>query len=199
MKTKIIICFLIVVLTSGCNLRQKENNDYVEKGIESVGDNGNKPERIFIELTYIESLDNVLYRMTNILTALSRQDEFTWWNHYTIGNNCIVDYTDHLSEYYNFVLPDDIDMTKHDLIISFGRKLKYLYYYEDDYTVNAAYKKEDGYRARPIFEEEYIHLSAHVYLVDKVHLVNSELATYVNDDMRRFMNGEIPFELPEED
>ena len=77
-----------------------------------------------------------------------------------------------------------------DIIISFGRGLKYLYYYEKD---DVSLFGHEGYRARPIFERDYIKNSAYVYLIDKIKLSDSELAS---SDMTKFIEGDIPFELP---
>ena len=142
-------------------------------------------ERNIIELSYLGNMEETSYRMHYIELELHPDEEFTWWNYYTIDQYLA------LSEYYDFVLPDQVNQEKHDIIISFGRKLKHLYYYDSDYFSDLDWESE-GYRARPVFDEDYIHNSAYVYLIGKTNLADSELAS---SDMGVFMDSDIPFKL----
>ena len=156
---------------------------------ESTSDQDEKGERIFIELNHLDSIENVTYKMINTFIRIDSEDDFTWWNHYPIDRYLSTS----AAEYYAFDLPNELDSTKYDLIISFGRKLQYLYYYESDYIYYAA---SEGYRARPVFEEEFIRNSAYIYLINKTPLMSSELAS---EDLSKFMDGDIPVELPLDD
>jgi len=202
MKIRFFIFLIIVVLVSGCTLTQNENikrddKNYIETEIINVENNDNtsppliheNPKRIFINLNHLVDIENIHYRIRCHELDINFSQEFTWWNHYTADDSA------HLLKYYDFILPDEIDPTKHDIIISFGRELKYLYYYEEDYLPASEWAL-GGYRARPIFEGEHIPNSAYIYLVDQINLCDSELAS---DDMDSFMNGNVPFELPTND
>ncbi len=116
---------------------------------------------------------------------LHPDEEFTWWNYYTVDEFLS-------SEYCDDIFSDELDSERNGIIISFGRKLKYLYYYEKDYLSDSEWQLE-GYRARPVFEGDYLHNSAYIYLINKTSLADSELAS---DDMNSFLEGRIPFELP---
>jgi len=148
-----------------------------------------KKERIFINLTYLGNMDDVYYRMRRLELYIEPEEKLTWWNHYTIDEYLSS------SKWYTFILSSETDSTKHDIIISFGRKLKYLYYYEKEYLSNPDWEME-GYRARPVFEEDFVQNSAYVYLIDKIHLADSEVAS---NDISEFRRGDIPFELPPEE
>ena len=181
MKINLIICFLILTLTTGCSLMQKDETKNSEKEV----------ERSFIELTYLMSMDDAWYRMRNLAHNVLFYKEFTWWNHYS------VDDIGHLIWGYDFDPSEYVDMTKYDLIISFGHKLKYLYYYKDDYYEGFYGSEENYYQAYPVFEGDYIHRSAYVYIIDKIDLANSELAS--GEKLGKYVGDNIPFELPVED
>jgi len=187
------------MLISGCveaspEIRVQNANEYTEEESAKMEvsnevqktESSKETERNFIDLTYLGNMDNSGYRMHYIELEPHPDDEFTWWNHYTVDQYLS------LSEYYNFDLPGKVDKAKQDIIISFGRKLSYLYYYEKDYLKDQDWQLE-GYRARPIFEEAYVHNSAYVYSINKVDLIDSELASH---DMDSFLAENIPFELP---
>lgn len=189
--------FLLTILISGCTSVQLENmeknvNQYIENERTEMEKNesiesglSNEVERVFIELNYLGSLDEISYKMHYTALDLHPDEEFTWWNYYTVNEYLS-------STYYNAIFSDEIDKEKHDIIISFGRKLNNIYYYENDYFSDPKWPME-GYRARPIFEKDYIHNSAYVYLINKTDLADSELASR---DMSSFLEGNIPFELP---
>jgi len=183
MKLKFLIYVFIMFLTSSCS---EQDNVVKQNSTDSLS-----TERIFIDLEYLGKMNNVKYMMTNTPLAIGPEIEFTWWNHYTVQ-----DYLE-CAPVYDYVLSNEVDGKNHDIIISFGRKLQYLYYYEKDFTYDEEHDGEGrGYRARPIFEEEFLKGSAYLYLINKTELANSELAS---NDLQSFVAGYIPFELLVED
>lgn len=198
MKINFVVPFIIAIFISGCaeaqsGIRGQNVNDYTEEKsvvIETSDQelNVNLPngdERVFIDLSYLEGVYNISYTMRYTALDLHPDEEFTWWNYYTVDEFLS-------SEYYDDRFSAELDREKNDIIISFGRKLKYLYYYEKDYLSDTRWQLK-GYRARPVFESDYLHKSAYIYLINKTHLTDSELAS---DDMNTFLEGNIPFELP---
>lgn len=198
MKVNFSVLFIIIILISGCaevqsGTREQSDNNYIEKKavmIETSGtvSNNNLPnegERVFIDLSYLGEIYNISYKMRYTALDLNPDEEFTWWNYYTVDEFLSSEYCDD-----NF--SDEFDSERNGIIISFGRKLKYLYYYEKDYLSDSIWQLE-GYRARPVFEGDYLHNSAYIYLINKTSLADSELAS---DDMNSFLEGSIPFELP---
>jgi len=176
MKTRLLIFCLMTIFISGYAVMKKDSAK-----IESTS-----TERIFIDFEYLQSINNIKYRMRCTPLEVNLEDEFTWWNHYTLE-----DY-ESLSKHNGFVLPEEIDWTNHDVIISFGRELQYLYYYEDD-CMDEFFSEEDCYYTTPIFKKEYVHDSAHVYLIDKINLADSEFSGWPLSDLTE---ENIYFELP---
>lgn len=200
MKANFIVLFIITILISGCAESQLEfsgqnvNDNMEEKTVmletsdkELNSNLPNEDKRVFIDLSYLESVYNISYKMRYTALDLHPDEEFTWWNYYTVDEFLSSNYCD---DHFSSEL--ELDSERNDIIISFGRKLKYLYYYEKDYLTDSTWKLE-GYRARPVFESDYLHNSAYIYLINKTNLVDSELAS---DDMNSFLEGNIPFELP---
>ena len=139
MKTNFVVPFIIAIFISGCaeaqsGIRGQNVNDYTEEksvAIETSDQelNVNLPngdERVFIDLSYLEGVYNISYTMRYTALDLHPDEEFTWWNYYTVDEFLS-------SEYYDDRFSAELDREKNDIIISFGRKLKYLYYYEKDY------------------------------------------------------------------
>ena len=141
-------------------------------------------EKVYIELKYLDYAENVdtsFYSMENC-------SEFTWWEHY--------EWFEHKSEYeefdtymvvrdkFNIELPDNINWEKNDIVISYGRELKTLYYFP-------SWDRGGMHIGRPIFLEEHKDSVAYIYLIDKMSMRNNQFAT---DDMYIFnLHGEIPF------
>jgi len=150
--------------------------------------NRNQPtnQRIFIELNYIGNMYDVEYRQRMVLTDICPEDEFTWWNRYSIDE--FLSFTNG-----DFILPAGTDIPENEIVISFGRRLKYLYFYSNDYIDSTCSYIAGGYRARPVFEKDYVHRSAYIYLIENIKLADSEDAS---GDWGRFLRGDIPFELP---
>ena len=142
-------------------------------------------------------MNNVKYRPVNVPVAVDFVEEFTWWNHYTVNSDeGIVEgggrSYEAFSKHYYLVLSNEVTEEEDDIIISFGRKLKYLYYYKRD--IYYAHNLDLGYRARPVFEDEFIEGSAYVYLIDNTFLANSELTS---GDLEMILDGgHFPYNLP---
>lgn len=198
MKANLVVLFIITILISGCTeaqsgIREQDENDYIKERTVIIESSDkelninlpNEDERVFIDLSYLESVYDISYKMRYTALDLYPDEEFTWWNYYTVDEFLS-------SEYYDDHFSSELDRGRNDIIISFGRKLKYLYYYEKDYLSDSIWQFE-GYRARPVFESDYLQNSAYIYLINKTNLVDSELAS---DDMSSFLEGNIPFELP---
>jgi len=240
---RFIICFLLIVLLTGCDNILNQNNDinigdsegveikdqnvetneseelsedmtdqHVESNeseelSEEVTDqklesdkNNDLPEDIYdemyyeldwilVDLDYLGSVKHTTYNELHYSNYpyIDENTEFTWWVHLQLTN----DFTK--NKYIDFDLPDDIDRSKKDIIVSYGRKLRYLYY-ENTYVPVALWGWDEHYQAEPVFERKYEKDSAHVYLVDKIKLVDNEFLSF---DMSEFnKEGNVPFELP---
>ena len=190
MKIKFLICLVLVlvVLVSGCSLEQERNvNDETE--------HGKMEKKVFIDLEYLTCVEDFDLSDWYGYSYIDEDTEFTWWERRALqidgdlsGSFKIND------EVYKFDLPENIDTAaEKDCIISYGRKLKYLYYYTDIYVYENG---PEGYYARPVFEREYNGKVAYIYLIDRIKLTDNE---FYGKDLREFNEkGNIPFELPPE-
>jgi len=213
MKIKFIIYIILAILIVGCNSNSNGNplsaNISTEQEVKNMNtvDNdkpldgknketvnintseGEQPKRLFIELEYLESIENADYTEFYYFNDLNENAEFTWWERVYTNQK-----KESISNYFEFIVPEYIDITQKDFIVSYGRKLKYLYY-EDEYIPEGLWDAEH-YLASPVFEREYKRGTAHIYLIDKVKLGDNEFLTF---DMYEFNEkGNIPFELPPE-
>jgi hypothetical protein len=167
----------------------------------SIESRDKSSKRVFIELEYLGSVEDIDLSGWFIFGDFMNENvEFTWWRCLTIprdkkiSDTLILGHDVYTS--FEFYLPDNTDIRKKDVIVSYGRKLKYLYYEGMD-------SKGMGYYARPVFERDFKEDTAHVYLIDKVDLTDKIRLTdnsFYGDDFYNFNEyGLIPFELPPED
>jgi len=202
------IIVVVMVLLSGCAINQevvgeeqnikyyKEENDLnmntnfrknqtAEPSEVIIEPTEMKSERIFVDLEYLGMVDNAdfsdFYRAYNLVDDV----EFTWWEHHSIWSHSKI------SQYFDFNLPDEVNNMEYDVVFSFGRELKSLYYYEKDYHIQLG-----GYKANPVFAREYKKNTAHIYLIMKTNIANSEFASSDIGEFNVLRN--IPFELPPE-
>lgn len=207
-KVKYFICFILFFAISGCTLNQNQESNY-EAGTKNMEVNNNnkvnesrdkKNEVIgeekhdnFIDLEYIGSIENaelneyyMKWYLENIEGYHFDQNvEFTWWEYWKIKEDLTI------SIAFDYILPDYVDREKKDVIISYGRKLKYLY------TTGEYQYEPEGYVAKPVFEREYKKYAVYVYLIDKINLANSEFSS--SDIIIFNKNGKIPYNLPSEE
>jgi hypothetical protein len=198
MKLTMLGCLVLAILVSGCSEKQSGdlNNETRDESVEindntvinddaakveETEDNGSK--RVFIDLEYLGTVEDVDLSAWYRLPYINEDTEFTWWYHSSIPEDRIISYE------FNFIVPAEIDRTQKDVIVSYGRKLRYLYYEDMCDWRNA-------YHGRPVFEREYSHNNAYIYLIDKIRLIDNEF--YDNDLWDFNEKGIIPFELPPE-
>jgi len=141
-------------------------------------------EKVYIELEYLHYAENV-----NIsFYGVEDYSEFTWWEHFEWFEHKTKEeefdtYTIMLDT-FNIELPGNIDWEEKNVVISFGRELKTLYYFP-------SWDQGERHIGRPVFMEEYKDNVAYLYLIDKTNMCNNQLVT---DDMFTFnLHGEVPF------
>lgn len=144
--------------------------------------------RKYIKLNYISD-----YHYTkNFYHAeynLPQDCEFTWWEHYTNYG-----WTDIIENYHGVKFDknfeDKFDMSKVDIIVSFGRKLNMLYY-DQKYYYDKLYN--GLILAVPVFEKDYGKNKLYLYTTDKKYeIFNNE---YWTNEMSKFnLEGKVRFE-----
>jgi hypothetical protein len=203
MKMKCVLCVALIVLISGCfdkgqptgregveDMNKDNGNNILEELPDNNGSVENTSRRSFIELEYVGSVENTWAReIYGDLTPSGAyyyfdNTTFTWWSPWIIPVESTI------SEYFGLNTPTEIDRTEKDLVISFGRKLRYLYYEGLDHHGYS-------YLAHPVFEREHHENSVHIYLIDRIPLAENEWATTDMSDFNQM--GNIPYELPPED
>lgn len=141
--------------------------------------------RSYIKLKYLgkskyDKKNNVYIEDYN----LEKNSEFTWYAK-CYGENVL----ENLDKGYgtNFVntIEDEIDTSKQDVFISFGRKLNKLYF--DDFKVHGEY-----YLALPVFDKEYYGDEIFLYVAEeKYNLIDNE---YWTNELYDFnVNGNIRY------
>ena len=163
-KRSFIICLLLVILAGVYYYRASK--------------------RIYIDLEYLGYVENVDTSSYGIKDC----PEFTWWEHFTWWEDKAKDSelstATYLLSMYRIKLPEGIDWEKNDIVISFGRELKTLYYHEEWVILSR-------YVGRPVFMKEYKDSVAYIYLIDKTDLWNNQ---FNMDDMSVFnVDGKVPF------
>ncbi|MCD8216371.1 MAG: hypothetical protein LUC97_12170 [Clostridiales bacterium] len=178
-----IVCAVFCGYLTGCGDEANNTNNQAEAG-ESVGTEG---EYSYIELEYLGETEYNKQEIKLFKEYFAKEfgdrEEFTYWD--SFGGEL---YSDWIEERYNVKLDDDIksqiDIAKETVIISCGRKLKYMIYKEGtDYG---------GYLiAEPVFEEEYSDSSLYVYKTEgKYSLYDAEF----NGNLFDFnIDGNVPF------
>lgn len=139
--------------------------------------------RRYIELNYISEYDytkNFYHDDYN----LPKDCEFTWWEHYNgkdwmnaVENKHGVSFNESFKKNFN----KSFDMSKVDVIISFGRKLNKIYY-DEKYYYDKFYNPL--ILAVPVFEKEYTKNKIYVYTTNRNYSIfNNE---YWTDEMSEF-------------
>jgi len=163
-KRSFIICLLLVILAGVYYYRASK--------------------RIYIDLEYLECIENVDTSRYGVGDCL----EFTWWERFSwfgsTRDNAEYNTYTFLADNYGISLPDNINWEEKDVVVSFGRELKTLYYYE-------SWDQFGGHVGRPVFMKKYKGSVAFVYLINKTYLRNNDLVT---TDMYTFnIEYKIPF------
>jgi hypothetical protein len=143
--------------------------------------------RRYIELNYISEHDytkNFYHDDYN----LPKDCEFTWWEHYSNYG-----WTNVVEDYYGVSFDKNFektfDMSKVDVVISFGRKLDKLYY-DEKYHYD---KLNNGLiLAVPVFKKEYRKNKIYVYTTNrKYDIFDNE---YWTNEMSEFnVEGKVRF------
>jgi len=200
MKNKFLIFLVLVVLISGCSLEQERdtNNETGLGDMETIDNYNQVNKRVFIDLEYFGCAENIDLSGWYTYPFIDESVEFTWWYHTSIPENHILSgiyrLNDEAYKIFDFNLPENIDRANKNVVVSYGRQLKYLYYYADKYVYEDG---PEGYYGRPVFEREYNGNVAYIYLIDKIKLTDNE---FYGRDLSEFNErGNIPFELPSED
>jgi hypothetical protein len=215
MKTRLLAWFVLILLLFGCSEKQNEdlNNGMGDESVEindntvinddalkveETEDDGSK--RVFIDLEYLGVVEDVDLSAWYTYYFINESTEFTWWVKLSIPESYIVSdiYNINWDTYkvFDFHVPQEIDRTQKDVIVSYGRKLRYLYYDFSDIGAETVVGSEGCY-GRPVFEREYSHNTAYIYLIDKIQLKDNEMYGTDLEDFNE--KGIIPFELPPEE
>lgn len=110
--------------------------------------------------------------------------QFTWWWHFPSETAGTIEFIDEkFGTKFNEKLDYNIDVSKVDIIISFGRKLKTIYYDEKIFTNGEGYYSKDMIIAVPVFEEEY-EPKIYLYVTDKKYKIYP--AEFANNDIENF-------------
>ena len=199
-----IVCILILILFASCTEINKETA-YESENLLSDNDSQDIPAntgddktmdeygsvRIFLTLEYICSVPYTNLNYFQDYLDNYKTDQFTYWI------RCVDStYIDAL-EAFGADMPNelhDINIDDETVIISFNRKLKHLFHnntHPSDWPEVG--KVVEDYHGRPVFEEEYEEWMLHIYLTDKINLVDNE---WLDTDLYEFNAlGNIPFDL----
>ena len=169
----IIIIVLILILLFG-----------IYKIYSSIKANIHEP--IFLELEYLGSVpaEPVKLRISLPEDAYN----ITWWEYLGLNEERLNDY---IEKNYNAEIEFEIDYDTYAIVISYGRELKQLYYYEDSkiYSINNAYI------CRPAFKEDYYHNTLFVYqtIDEGLYISDNLFDTY---DLYRYnIDRDIPYKV----
>lgn len=174
MKTKALICFVSLIMLSGCASMEP-----------------NESQRVFIDLEYLDVIKNIDLSEAEFSHYIQEDKEFTWWEYnYTDQGN------ESISNYFEFIPPKEVNISKKAFIVSYGRKLTYLYYDHPIDLADESWWGKSCYIAHPVFEREYHGNVAFIYLVDKVNIADSLFGDAGDSITEIVENGNIPFELP---
>ena len=171
---KLSLCVIVLLIFAGCA--------GASRGAEST-----YARRIYLDLVLIYETSSTGLRFFDsdgfMLCAFQRSI-LTWWAHFPERGFELI------SRSFGVDL-SHVDGSRQDIVVSYGRKLKYLYYYSDGYEVHEFAR---GYRAHPVFEEEFVKDSVYIYVVDRVDLLTSLTANI--DEIERIRAGEAHFGFP---
>ena len=147
--------------------------------------------RKYIDFIYVTESD---YTNLDYFESYNFPDncEFTWWWHFPsqdVDSIAFIDET--FGTKFKETLDYTIDKSKVDIIISFGRKLKTIYY--DPELFPPRWMVNNGMvRVTPVFEKEYNH-KIYLYVTDKKY--NIYPAEFWGDDIIQFNRyGNVCFE-----
>lgn len=153
-------------------------------------------QRKYLEFTYITESD---YTNLDYFAHYNfpKDCEFTWWWDFPYPSVDTIKFiNDTFGTKFSEEIADGINIEEHNFIISFGRKLKMIYY---DETMEPQSKKgryaKSMIIAVPVFEEDYNH-KIYLYITDKYYNIYPE--EFISDDIINFnMYGDVRYEEEE--
>lgn len=152
-------------------------------------------QRKYVKFTYVTESD---YTNLDYYKVYNFPDncKFTWWWYFPSEDADSITFIDEifgtrfkeLLDYLDYT----IDKNKVDIIISFGRKLKTIYYDEKVYPNGRGRYAKGMITAVPVFEKEYLP-KIYLYVTDKKY--NIYPAEFWGDDIIQFnYYGDVRFE-----
>ena len=199
---KMLIYIILISITSSCvnesdkmirdagqTINASQTIDASQTSLDNTGIEGSMltvGKRVFLELEYLCS---VPYNKLAFLEYYTyEKDEFTYWIHY---NNMISVIS--AFEAFEADMPTELLHINYDdktVIISFNRKLQYLFH---DNKLHGWAQGNLYYHGRPVFEKDYECYMLHIYLTDKIDLIENEW--YGTDLADYNILEKIPFDL----
>ena len=177
---------LVNRFAKGAPVATLERRNLAEPSLaESTTTSGN---RIYLDLVLIYETSHSGFNIFGsdwVMYMAYQRSLFTWWGHFPERG------FERVSRRFGVDISSLVDGSSQDIVVSYGRRLRYLYYYEGDYVVATW---DSGYRANPIFEDEFIKDSVYIYVVDKIDLLSSVLSA--SSELDRLRDGEVPFGFP---
>ena len=194
--SKVIKCVLFImllgVIVAAC--AEEGDEDMIEEESEVIVEEQNFTEEVspkFLNLEYIYSIEEVdLSRRTFDIDG-----EFTWLETYgSCGYESFEEIREYIIRDYGIELPEtmSLDTNSSFIILSIGRRLKMLYYFEEHQHTTFS----GDTIARPVFEREYYPSTIFVYQVNPLPRIQFMPNSLSTDDFRQFNTlNNIPFEV----
>ena len=184
----IVFSLSVLVLVSACNIERDKKKDNVNR---SVSENTNEEDnasdlsgKVLLDLKYVCS---VQYSNLDYLEEYTySKNEFTYWIHCNDLN-----YISYF-EIFGADVPADLAecVNGKTVIISFNRKLKFLFH---DNSLHGWTEYESYYHGRPVFQRKYENDMLHIYVTDKIALIDNEF--YDNDLSNFNLDGDVPYDF----
>ncbi len=162
----------------GGKIMSDANNDIL------INNNSKSSEPIFMDLKFECSVENADVSIDNF----NKVEDFTFWT-YFYGNHQEV--APIINNLYKVELPYiDTEDRRRQIVISVGRRLKSVYYYEE--SKELCYT--GYYMGRPVFEEEYFPNTIFAYTINTIDSFGIE-EEFLNDLDRFNFYKNIPYEV----
>lgn len=171
---KMLFICLFVVLLSSCHIQSDEVD-------------GDKMDRIFLNLEYVDSTP---FTSIDYFGGMQYdKDTFTYW----MSTEGYTNFAD-VFEKFGAKIPGSLlnkDMRNQTCILSFNRKLRYLFIENTIGGIESISEKK--YQGFPVFEKQLESGMLHIYLIDKISLDDNELYSDKMSKYNYFYN--IPYDL----
>lgn len=180
--TVVLLC-LVFYGSKTLNINHNDNYADISEKIEAM--QYLEKELTFIDLEYIGSYPHENFKYFEEYYHNLDYNEFTWYMHLK-GDEA----TEFVNEEFGASIPKlNLDFDKKDIVISFGRELKYLFH--DGEQASNLIGGPILFSGEPIFESAYNHKILFIYSIDKIDLVDNEfhgnkLKIYNKDKMIPF-------------